>query len=440
MNKKIVIGKYFIMFFCIIIFIYSQYTTVAMANTNYSVMSKFKTDYEFVPGFSESRLIVKQNGKYGYMNLREEIISPIQWDKANSFFHGLAIVKKDDTYGIIDKQGNVIVEPQYEWINDMSEGYFLVKKDGKYGFLNELGEIAIPLKWDKAGDFQNGFSVVKYNGKYGCIDKEGNLVVKNQWDRMEPCSNGLFPVVHYEKNFCGFINPKGEIVSQLSNDYTEEGRARVQLCFSELFMPSEGISIFTTKEGLRGYANVDGDIILPPQENILYPFENGVGIIEKRNGTYSIIDINGNLHKNINIPGLTDANRFSDDVCVARVNIRHWGFFDINGELVTNPNWRYITNFQDDTAIVMDKDEKYTLIDKTGKVLNNKAWDYIAKYGYGDNAKNYLLVENNKKYGLIDNTGNIILAPQWDGVSAGYEYGMFIVRKDDINYVISLEN
>lgn len=53
----------------------------------------FRKQFEGVSQFTEGLARVKQNGKYGYINTKGELVSPCIYDGANSFSKGLALVK-----------------------------------------------------------------------------------------------------------------------------------------------------------------------------------------------------------------------------------------------------------------------------------------------------------------------------------------------------------
>lgn len=170
---------------------YSDRITIKYINNS----NKLFGDYERVYLDPVSGLgIFSRNGKCGLINsLGEIIVKPI-YDGIDQgyvpfknksypmpyFQNGLLLVKQSGKYGYIDPTGKVIVAfNQYE-----DAGAFLyrdlapVKKNGKWGYINRKGEIAIPCSYDGVACFtHNGLAAVRNKRKVGFVDTKGSLVV-----------------------------------------------------------------------------------------------------------------------------------------------------------------------------------------------------------------------------------------------------------------------
>ncbi|MBR6250567.1 MAG: WG repeat-containing protein, partial [Bacteroidales bacterium] len=59
--------------------------------------------------------ISNENGQYGYINLKGEVVISPQFDGAESFSEGLARVKVDGKCGFIDKKGTIVITPQFDY-------------------------------------------------------------------------------------------------------------------------------------------------------------------------------------------------------------------------------------------------------------------------------------------------------------------------------------
>ena len=88
--------------------------------------------------------------------------------------NGLIMVKLNGKYGFIDKQGKEICEPKYDYVDDFNNGFAYIRLNGKYGFINEQGKEICEPKYDYVGYFKSGFAEVRLNDKYGFIDTYGN--------------------------------------------------------------------------------------------------------------------------------------------------------------------------------------------------------------------------------------------------------------------------
>ena len=69
----------------------------------------FNKQFEKAYKFSEGLAPVKQNGKYGFINTKGEVVIPCIYDGAADFSEGLAMVKQNYKGSIINKEGKVIV-------------------------------------------------------------------------------------------------------------------------------------------------------------------------------------------------------------------------------------------------------------------------------------------------------------------------------------------
>ena len=115
--------------------------------------SLFNKQFEEVSKFSEGLAPIKQNGKWGYINTKGEVVIPCIYDAAWPFSEGLATVKKG-RWPIGQRLPN-----------------------GKYGFINTKGEVVIPCIYDHAWSFSEGLAKVLQNGKWSIINTEGKVIV-----------------------------------------------------------------------------------------------------------------------------------------------------------------------------------------------------------------------------------------------------------------------
>ena len=56
---------------------------------------------------------VKQNGKWGYVNVKGEMVIEPQFEQARSFSNGLGAVCKNGAWGFVDLTGRVVIDYQF---------------------------------------------------------------------------------------------------------------------------------------------------------------------------------------------------------------------------------------------------------------------------------------------------------------------------------------
>ncbi len=91
--------------------------------------------------------------------------------------YGLMRVQGENgLWGIINIRGQVLVPLYYEGIGIFSEGLAGIQKKEKIGFINPEGEVVIAPQYDEVTIFKNGIATVKVDGRTFEIDKKGNRV------------------------------------------------------------------------------------------------------------------------------------------------------------------------------------------------------------------------------------------------------------------------
>src|ERR1035437_9114609 len=105
-------------------------------------MSKIESKYlGYIP-------YLKNNNKYIYVNQNsmEPIIGFGEYEEAGLFKDTYACVKNNGKYGIIDINGKEIIPCKYNnIISSFSEGPICVNLNGKIGFINLNEDIVIPF-------------------------------------------------------------------------------------------------------------------------------------------------------------------------------------------------------------------------------------------------------------------------------------------------------
>jgi hypothetical protein len=70
--------------------------------------------------------LVREKGKYGYIDRTGRVIIPPKFKEAGNFSDGLARVRLNEAeqrYGYIDTSGRVVIPPQFDQVGDFFEGW-----------------------------------------------------------------------------------------------------------------------------------------------------------------------------------------------------------------------------------------------------------------------------------------------------------------------------
>jgi len=160
--------------------------------------------------FMDGLLAVKQDGKWGHVDKKGNVVIPLAYDGASAFYDGVALVqtgknemqlinKKNETllpqaysylfraeknaifykvgekFGLMDAKGNLLTQAIYDDISPFYDGLAAVEKDDKWGFIGLNGQEVVPFVYDGTYGFWNGYAAVEKDDKWGFIDKTGNV-------------------------------------------------------------------------------------------------------------------------------------------------------------------------------------------------------------------------------------------------------------------------
>lgn len=128
----------------------------SLGNTVFS----FADSIDYTLNYSDGLVAVRSNGKFGYLNSKQELIIDYIFDDASDFSNGVANVILNDTLCIINKNGEVLhTLPNYRPIGDFKNNLLLVSTKSDpylYGYINCNAEIILPLDykmtWIMEGD------------------------------------------------------------------------------------------------------------------------------------------------------------------------------------------------------------------------------------------------------------------------------------------------
>lgn len=212
--------------------------------------------YEFGSEFRNGFAMVKQDGKFGFINTSGLLVIECKYDVCSLFDdNGIATGKINDVRYYFDRKGNVfhsmeelhtaeklesgdyrprqdyaisdyvptldpsgkwgykqfgewVIKPRFEKAGDFQDGVAAVSLGGKWGYVNKDGSNTIPFKYEQAGPLVDGLAKVKLYGKWGFIDKTGATVIPLKYAMVTDFADGLAQVVFNGKR--GFIDKTGE--------------------------------------------------------------------------------------------------------------------------------------------------------------------------------------------------------------------------------------
>ncbi len=126
----------------------------------------------------KSCYLITRGNKIGLADERGSLLTPIIYDKLNSDFSGNILFEKGKTKGYLDTNGNELLKSNYIIKEVISNDCLIAKNSsGKNGIINSNEEIKIPFDYSFIENINGkGFNVKKGN-KYGVINMNNSIMV-----------------------------------------------------------------------------------------------------------------------------------------------------------------------------------------------------------------------------------------------------------------------
>ena len=157
-----------------------------------------KKTYTSMKEFKPNRLVVRHNKKYGIIDLNENIIVPIKYQKFNVDGFGIFITKLNGYWGIVDSENNILVKNDCEKIKSLHDT-ILLKRYGKYGLADLNGKILYNIQYDKIKKLGE-YILMRENKKYFVLDSDGNRINKSFYKKIKLERNTLYGLTN-DKNW-----------------------------------------------------------------------------------------------------------------------------------------------------------------------------------------------------------------------------------------------
>lgn len=316
-----------------------------------------------------------QNGRYGYINTKGEIVISPQFEKAAQFREGLAYAESDGKYGFIDPKGKWVIPAMYD-VNPnaprffaltifgtsfFNEGMALVKKDGQLRFINTKGKETIALEnytqisgfscglavvregslfyyidkkgkkqfgrgFDWAMDFYDSLALVQIDGKTGYINTSGKLVIPNKLYTGGPFVNGYAVVKdNIKSNYWQLIDKKGKVILEKEVD-------RMTICGDKM--------LSFAKDRNEGVMDFKGNLLIPAKFDLLFGFVNGFAIAKEQvegDNKFGIINKKGEWVVQPIYDGLYPAGPGMITVFNKSWETGELGYMDYSGKMIWKP-------------------------------------------------------------------------------------------------------
>ena len=176
----------------------------------YSNAQDFHNGFALVVKDDQNLVIDKKGNEYKIDNLyfdRDE-------RKDNFVSEGLVLIKKDERYGFSNLKNEVVIPFDYDFIYPFAEGFAITTKNKKIYFLDKTEKKTETNFGDCGIRFVKSLLPVQdaLTQKWGVINAKLDTVVGFNYTDLGEFKNGLAIFVNDDDKEKGFLNEKGEVV------------------------------------------------------------------------------------------------------------------------------------------------------------------------------------------------------------------------------------
>ena len=216
-----------------------------------------KAGYRAVKGKAEPFDFHWRRLKVGFLNGKDSLVIPPQFEKAKEFSEGYAAVMKAGKWGLIDMQGQQVLDFQYENLGEadldfagtMQEGLIVAQANNLLGFIDAKGNWIIAAQFLRAQSFREGKAWVQFPNKktWSLIDKAGKLLGHTNFEIVQPFFEGKAAVL-----------PQGGIWSITDAQLKTSPLTGFSKKISYLNSFSEGLALVVLEDNRIAFAGLDG--------------------------------------------------------------------------------------------------------------------------------------------------------------------------------------
>ena len=360
----------------------------------------------------------------------EQIEALENYDKNQNVWHekNLLKVKQNGKYGLIDLDGKTIINCDYDEIYTLKgiENSIIIEKNGQVGLIDSTGRIIIETIYKEikplGTEALNGYITINQEGKYGVVAANKDHKLENNYEKIEQIyGSNLYVIV--EKGKQKLINSKGTAL--LEQDFDE---------IKQILQKNNDQVVFV-KDGKYGVMTTSGEIKIENIYEDIKELENGY-LVAKKDDKYGIIDNANNVKLGFSYTSISynkeadlyiaEDTNFQSSIIDKNFEVKLIGILsELNAEqkyikMYANEEYKYYNlNFEEklntevlkaNTLFLSKKDGKYGYVNSKGEVVV----DYIYDDATEQNKFGYAAVQKNGLWGSIDNEGNVVIEPTYD--------------------------
>ncbi len=342
-----------------------------------------------ISALAQELIPIKENNKWGYINLQSEKIIQPQFDQAQPFENNLAVVRISTKCGVINSKGITVIPIEESEINIIHKKYISYRKDTLWGIYSSDGKLISTPKYTSIELLNDNFLLLSINTQKGIFSTINEKIIEPIFSNITlkkpllitQINNGLVGSIDTTLN----INTKPEYnaIEVIDNNFTV-------LKSKDWWALANKNGDLITKHDFQNYKLITNDLIALKTKKggwSLYNLTLNKFILQDEQENFSIID--------------------KDFILIHKSH--KYGVINTNGGSILGQNFSNI--HLNDGLFLVEQQGKWGLYDKLGVVVIPTIHDKIFPF-----KKNISIFETPTGKGVISNKGKIIVQPNYNSI------------------------
>lgn len=341
---------------------------------------------------SQDLYAINEDGKWGYINVKGEVVVPAIYEVVGDFHDGLAPVRLDNEYGYIDSTGALIVPFQFEFADNFAFGHARVLQQGAYYLIDNQGNVILDLEFDQIKSRMNNPYTLNVGGvdfkSWGAINLQKELILDTVWSNVRWVGeeNEYAIVSQWEPYLRGVFDSFGKEVIpvekynsiELINGFGWKATDTLGNCF----ILSENGTVLLDGANYGNYFGVSTPMSNDDPLVIGFGYQKGSCAVNKKGKVIFSLE---NCKQLLPFNNGRSAYKGPDNL---------WYIIDTEGNVIGDRGYNCINNVSNG---FIRKQKQYLFYDDTELVARGNTWYRIDKNGKTldcEECKNILKVEN----------------------------------------------
>ena len=252
------------------------------------------------------------NGLWGHIDEAGNWVIPPKFDSAGDFRGNYAWIQQGDREGFANRDGEIVllldedvyVDSGYDgfYYGGRETGIWLIEGKTEFGaewvdgFFDVQSGVYSGLKWQQVRIWCSDsrlIPVADENWKWGYVSRDtGEMVILAKYDSDNMGSNFYdgYAVVTFLDDDYNIVQTL--LLDETGKEYPLPEGINAANCDTVI---SGGLFEVVDENGLYGYCNTSGEVVIEPQFAYTFEFADGYAEVELTDGTYGVIDQTGKV-------------------------------------------------------------------------------------------------------------------------------------------------